>query len=524
MKVGKRIKIGAILSYVHIALGALITFLFTPFLIHSLGQSDYGLYNTVGSVVASLHILSLGFGSSYVRYFSKYKEENNKYMIDRLNGMFLIVFTLMGIVAFACGIYLSNNLKLVFDKGLNPQELVTAKKMMILMTINLAISFPSSVISSIITAHEEFVFQKTLLLVKQIASPLIMIPVLLSGAGSIGVIITSFVVNLVADIVNIWFAITKLNTRFAFNHFEKGLLKSIAVYSSFIAINMIVDQINLRIDKILLGRFCGTLSVAVYSAGYSLYFHVQSFSTSVSNVFTPRTHKVWSNTTMTEEEKDKHLSEMFGKVGRIQLLILLLICSGLILFGRQFIYLWVGKAYHNAYYVVLILALSCVVPLSQNMGIEIQRAKNKHQFRAIVYAIMAVINLVLSIFLCQLYAEVGSAIGTAISFVIANTILMDWYYHKKLHIDISIYWKNFVRCILSCLPAFAIGLLFCFYMDTFHISYLIIGIVVYTIAYCLSEYFFATSKQEKTLIKISIRRGLNKMMKGLLSKKADHAS
>ena len=497
MAVGKQIKIGAILSYVHIIVGAIITFLFTPFMIRIMGKGDYGLYNTVASVISSLSILSLGFGSSYVRFYIKYKEKDDEIMVHRLNGMFLIIFLIIGIVAFICGFFLSQNLELVFSNGLTQTELEIAEKLMLLLAFNLAVSFPSSVFSSIITANERFIFQKILLLVKQVASPLISIPILLSGYGSYGIVLTTVVVNMFVDIVNMWFAIIKLNTRFLFDHFDKAVFKSIAVFSSFIAINMIVDQINLNIDKILLGRFCGTSSVAVYSAGFLLYHYVQTFSTSISNVFTPRTHKIWNSPTLSYTEKNRRLSETFGKVGRIQLLILLLICSGLVLFGQQFILLWIGEGYQNSYYVVLLLALSALVPLTQNVGIEIQRAKNKHKFRSILYAIMALINLFLSIILCQLYAEVGSAIGTAISFIVANTILMNIYYSKELNIDISIYWKNFGRCVLGATPAIIIGGVYCQIVDTYKLRTMIIGIILYSFIYLCSQFLIGTTKLEK---------------------------
>ena len=41
-------------------------------------------------------------------------------------------------------------------------------------------------------------------------------------------------------------------------------MKEMTVFSSFIFINMVVDQINWNVDKFILGRFRGTVSVAVY--------------------------------------------------------------------------------------------------------------------------------------------------------------------------------------------------------------------------------------------------------------------
>ena len=52
--------------------------------------------------------------------------------------------------------------------------------------------------------------------------------------------------------------------------------------------------------------------------------------------------------------------------------------------------MWGGKGYEDSYYVALWLIIPVTVPLIQNLGIEIQRAKNKHQARAVVYFFIAI--------------------------------------------------------------------------------------------------------------------------------------
>jgi len=187
-------------------------------------------------------------------------------------------------------------------------------------------------------------------------------------------------------------------------------------------------------------------------------------------------------------------------------MILLLVCSGLVIFGKQFIVHWVGKNFTNSYYVVIILAISAIVPLTQNVGIEIQRAKNKHQFRSIIYGLMAIVNLVLSIYLCQLYGEVGSAIGTAVSFIVANTIIMDIFYQKVLDIHIGLYWKQVIRTTLSVVPAFIIGYSLCRLFDTYAVRYLLLCIILYTLSYLICLYMLGMSSDEKRAVLILVKK------------------
>lgn len=135
----KQLKIGSVLSYLQMFLGIIVGITYTPIMIRLLGQSEYGLYNTVSSTVSMLSILSLGFNSSYIKYYAKYKKENDIERIYKLNGLFLIIFIIIGVIACVCGIFLTNHLQLVFKDGLTENEYGIAKTLMLLLTINLAI-------------------------------------------------------------------------------------------------------------------------------------------------------------------------------------------------------------------------------------------------------------------------------------------------------------------------------------------------------------------------------------------------
>ena len=99
MKINE-IKAGAVLSYISMGLGYLVSLLYTPVMLRLLGQSEFGLYNLVASVVAYLGLLNFGFGSAYIRYYSRFKVNNDQVNIAKLNGMFFIVFAVIGIVPF----------------------------------------------------------------------------------------------------------------------------------------------------------------------------------------------------------------------------------------------------------------------------------------------------------------------------------------------------------------------------------------------------------------------------------------
>lgn len=510
MKVNQ-LKWGSALSYAQMALSIVIGLVYTPLMIRLLGQSEYGLYQTVSSTISLLAVLHLGFNSSYIRYFAKYKKNNDKEAIEKLNGLFLIIFTIIGLIALACGMYLSFHLELVFDKGLTSAEYALAKTLMLLLTVNLSVSFPMSVFSSIISANEKYVFLKLLGMLKTVVSPLVTLPLLLMGYRSVAMVTVTLVLAFITDALYLYYVLFVLKNRFVFHGFEKGIFGSLFAYTAFIAINMIVDQINWNIDKLLLGRFKGTAAVAVYSVGYSLYTYYMMFSTSVSSVFTPRVHKIVNETANDDKLQRKMLTDLFTRVGRIQFLILGLIASGVVFFGRQFILgYWAGEGYGDSYYVALLLIIPASIALIQNIGIEVQRAQNKHQFRSIAYLVMALVNLGLSIVLCQRYGAVGSAVGTAISLILCNGVVMNIYYHKKCNIDILAFWKSLLRLSVGMIIPIVCGIVMVRFFDFDSIFALLAAIAVYSAVYGLSMWFIGMNKYEKELAKSPLRKILKR--------------
>lgn len=501
-----QLKLGAVLSYAQMAVNILIGLLYTPAMLKLLGQSEYGLYNTVVSTISMLSILSLGFNSSYIRYYAEYKASDDQKKIDNLNGVFLTIFSLIGLLALFCGLYMTFHLELVFDQGLTASEYETARILMLVMTVNLAISFPMSTFTSIISAHERYVFLKLVGILKTCLSPLLTIPLLILGYRSVALVVVTAVVSVLTDVIYLIYSLKVLHIRFCFRGSDRRMVQSLFHFSLFIAIHIVVDQINNNMDKFLLGRYVGTEEVAVYSVGYNLYHYYMLFSVGISSVFSPRVHHIVNATQHNKVEQRTKLTELFVKIGRLQFLLLGLICSGLVFFGKAFIAFWAGPGYEVSYSVALLLIIPATVPFIQNVGIEIQRALNKHQTANVFYLGMAILNLLVSIRLCQKYGAIGCAIGTAASFVIANGIGINIYYHKACNVDVIVFWKNILKMMGGLIAPVIVGVIMNAYIAFDSILVMLVCIGGYTLVYGVSMWLIGINKYEKGLVQSAIMK------------------
>ena len=496
----KERKIGIILQYAQIFAGIIISLFYTPIMLSVLGKSEYGLYNVASSVTSYLSLITLGFGASYIRFYSLKKRSADKNAVARLNGLYISVFTIMGLICLAAGLVLSFNVNLFYNETYTEKEIEIARILLIILTINMALSFPLSVFSSYIIAQEKFTFQKIMNIVNTVIGPFLTLPILMMGYGSIGMVLVTTVIGLFVRGMDVFFSIRKLNMRISFGSPDWQLLKDIAVFSSAIAINQLVDQLNWHTDKIMLGKLATSTSVAVYAIGSTFHTHFNSFSTAISHVFAPKINEIVTSC-QDEKVQNKLLLDIMVKVGRIQFFLMSLIFSGFLFFGRFFIAKWAGEGYENSYYVALLLMGSALIPLIQTVCIEIQRAKNKHYFRTLVIFVMAVSNVIVSYFLIQAYGEIGAALGTTLAVIAGNAIILNLYYWFGLKLDMIHFWLQIAKMIPSMALPIAGGVLMMVFYQFVGLWDFILLILIYTISFCGSVLFFGTSKSEKANIK-----------------------
>lgn len=125
-----QLKAGTILTYLQLALSTVISLVYTPAMLRLLGQTEYGLYNIAATVVSYVNLLNMGFASSYVRFYSRSKAKNDYEEIKRTNGLFLIVFIVIAILALISGFVLAASAELIFSNGLSVSEYAIAKKLL----------------------------------------------------------------------------------------------------------------------------------------------------------------------------------------------------------------------------------------------------------------------------------------------------------------------------------------------------------------------------------------------------------
>ena len=287
-----QVRLGAVLSYVSMGLSTLISLIYTPIMLGRLGETEYGVYGAVGPIISYLLLLSMGLGSAYIRYYSQAKVAKDRREMAKLNGMFLVTLSLLGLVLLALGFFLAAHPQMVFGTKWAPEELALGAKLLRIMTLNAALSFPFSVFESHVNIHERYLFLKAVTMAKSVLSPLISIPLLLLGFRSPAIATLSLVLTIVCGLTYMAYCFAVLKMPVSFRTYDLPLMKNMMGFTFYIFLAVVVDQLNYGIGTLMTTWIHGAELSGVYYSANQLNVYYLSFAMAISNVLIPRVHRM----------------------------------------------------------------------------------------------------------------------------------------------------------------------------------------------------------------------------------------
>lgn len=505
MKNVNQLKAGSILSYVNLAISCIIPLFYTPVMLEILGQEEYGLYSLSNSVISYLGLLNFGMGSAVIRYITRFRAEKRTEDVRRILGLFITIYSSLALLVCIGGGVLVSLSGTMFGQGLTASEIEKLRVLLVIMAVNTAISFPLGAFSSVVIAYERYIFNKLICIVETVLAPVLNLIVLYAGRGSVGMAVLGVAATILNGMIFGGYCAKKLRIYPVFRGMPVGILRELAVFCVYVFIASIVDMLYWATDKVLIGAVIGSAAVAVYNVGGTFTSMLQNMAHAISSVFAPRV-----NIMVARDEPKSNISELLIRIGRLQYYVVSLILSGYIVFGQVFIHLWAGPEYADAYYVALMTMIPLAVPLIQNIAFTTIVAQNKHRFRSILYAIIAVINVVSTYFALPRYGILGAAACTAIAFVLGNGIVMNFYYYRVTGLDIPGFWRNIGK--ISFVPGCMIlagGFLVKHVLPVTSLTWFLTWVVVYTLIFALLSWRVSMNQYEKELFGSLLKKVTN---------------
>lgn len=494
MSKNKQIFGGAILSYVLLFVNTLSSLFLTPYILSYVGESSYGVYKSIAALSASLAVMDLGLGATMMRYISKYNALNDKKGAQNFVAMILLQYLMLSMCIIAIGIGFFFLIKPIYSSSFNGEEIELAKKLLLILVLNLVLRLFENLLFGIASGYEKFTFSNSIKLIT-IVLKISLVFVLLPFFNNILLVVlleTAMVTISIICFLIVIFRKIKLIPKLY--KWDWAVFRESFGYTALMFIQSITVQFNGNIDNVLIGAQINSASVTLYSMALMIFGMYENLSGQIANLMLPRvTNKIVNNASVCE------LQNSVENAGRFQFMLLAAALGGFIVLGKEFFTLWLGNGYEDCFYLTLILIIPVTFPMVQNVSLSILRAQNKMGYRTITLAISCIINIIVTIVGIHYLGYWGAAIGTAIS-TLSNLIFMNYYYKKKLNFKIfkmfsKIFSRTFLCSIVAAITTFVIHL----YLNGSWGSF-IINAGIFMIIYLMLLILIEFKKEEKTLI------------------------
>ena len=442
MNSSKQIKIGAILSYASIAINILSGLLYTPWMVNQIGQNDYGLYTLANSVITLL-MVDFGLSAATARYLSKYNAEGKREEAERFLGAVYKLYIIVDAVILTALVIIYFRIDTIYAT-LTPDELSRFKVVYIISALFSIINFPLVTFNGILTSYEKFVIYRVCLVSFTIIA-------LLMGFGLYALVTVHAVVGLGVALFKFIVIKKTVPLKVDFKHTDKSLYKDIFGFSLWTTISFIIQHLVFNVTPSILGMVTGAAQIAVFGIVTTIEGYSYTITTAINGMFMPKISR------LVTDESEESLNKLLVDVGKFQFAINGLIIAGFAVVGKSFINLWMGEAYLDAYYGILLVVIPGAFFNSLQIANTTIIVEGKVKLMAIVNIITGVINICLSYPMSKSFGVIGACVSICVAYSVRSIVLLVLY-HKILPFNIIRFIKQcYVRVSIPIIVTILIG-------------------------------------------------------------------
>lgn len=482
-------KAGALLSYSGLALNILIGLIYTPWVIHSIGTDDYGLY-TLSLSIISLFVFDFGLSTATTRYLSKYIGEGRQQDANNCLGIIYRLYFKIDIIIFIILATVFFFIPEIYEK-LTSEELFKFKIIYIIAASFSFLSFPFIPLNGILTANEKFIQLKSCDIINKLLTVCLMSFCLLSGYGLYALVGVNAISGIITIIAKLYFIKRDTKTRANLKYKSVSEQREIFGFSGWVTVSSICQRFIFNIAPSILGVMSGAKSIAILGVAITIEGYAYTFANALSGMFLPKVSKLLSN--------NENLLPLMIQVGRFQLIIISAFIIGFIFLGYDFIILWVGHDFKLTYICAILLLIPSIFQLPQEVASTALIATNKVKQQAIAYISMAVVNISLAFILAKYFGAIGVAFSIFCAYLI-RTLILNIIYHNELKVDLKTFFKEcYIKIIPSILVTFLLTFLVCQIPLNGWIGLISKG-VFFIIVFIVSIWLLALRDNEKKLV------------------------
>ncbi len=498
-----QLRSSALIAYFAIGMNIVAGLLYTPWMIEQIGRNDYGLYVLVNSLIA-LFLMDFGLSSSTARYIAKYRVENRQKELEKfLNVIYrlyiiidtIILVALIVVFFFLDGIY----------QNLTSEELYKFKIIYCIAGVYSVLSFPCVTFNGILNAYENFLPLKIADVIQKLSYIVFTTIALYCGMGLYVLVTVNAISGLIAIIIKYYYVRKNVKIKKVRVESQEGkaYFKKIFSFSLWSTIWALSQRLIFNITPTLLSVVVvnATIAISVFGIITTIEGYFHTITTALNGMFLSRITRILKSDHSTQE-----LNTLAVTVGRFQFALNGLLVVGFVLAGKDFITLWVGEGFIDAYYGIILI----VIPGMFYNALQILHTaivvQNLVKYQAYIQIITGVINVVCSLILSYSWGVLGAAISICIAYFF-RLVLTILFIKKKMNFDLSVFVKKcYIKMGIPIVVTLAINLFISTHYTSVTWGVLIVKILIITIIYSVCVWVFGLNRNEQISLFRKLKR------------------
>ena len=447
-----------------------LTFITMPIFTRLLTEEQYGLFSIYFSWSAIITIfttLNLPYGS-FSKAMVKFEDSRNQYI-----SAVQVICIILSVVLFAIYFPLRKYFNEIFEL---PTFLV------IIMLVEIVANFAILCWSGRCRFEYKYISVVLVTILIALCSPAVaLIFIFTTGEANKGyarILGSAFVTIAVGTAFLIYnFAKGK-------NPFKKDMFKYALGMNGALIFYYLSQVVFNQSDRIMISHMIGMDKAAIYSVAYNLAIVLTFIIDAINNSYVPWFYEKIKKGEAKDNKKISVLLTIF--IGFLLL--------GIIALAPELIYILAGKNYLEAKWVVAPIAMSLLLLFLSQQFINVEFYYEKKYFLVIASIGAALVNVGLNFWLIPKYGYIAAGYTTLLSYIIfalCNYLVFVWLLKRqKLKNDMY----NIPLLLLILVVFMGIGFLAMFLYNYSIVRYIIIGVVLLTLAIC-SKWIYKFAKK-----------------------------
>ncbi len=327
-------------SWSALAVNVLVGIFLSPFILHRLGDTAFGVWVLIFSVTGYYGLFDLGIRSSIIRYVSKYTATGENGKLACFVNTSLFTYTIIGAVSMALTTVLSSYLGGLFR--IPPEMHNQAHILLLLVGASVSLGFPLGVFGGMLEGLQRFYILNWTSIGSSLLRAALIVHFLNRGYGLITVALITVGLPLLSSILRAIIVFRFCPVPLGLRYVDKESFRNMATYGGTTFLVIVAGRLRFRTDELVLGRMMSAVAITYFSIGARIVDYAQEFVSSLAQIFVPMASQ-------SEAKNDlDRLRKVYIAGNRVCALLILPITVILILLGKHVIRIWVGAALHSA--------------------------------------------------------------------------------------------------------------------------------------------------------------------------------